>query len=555
MRVRTANLAGLLFLLLAASTTFATPLTIEKTNADQLDLEYFWVSGDVQYAPFTRFPVPRQEVLSFLPGDSSLGGLTSQGQYLDNLYRLAWDPQWRTRPTRTRRFFQGLFQDVLGVGGFTHSLFRYNLDLFQQGDDDLVFGANVVQRAEGIFDQSFKDKPFVLYQWGVETWMTYKGRFGAQMRFTDTTERGTGNHTTVYAPYAGYIAYNHGTSISYDETVASIGYTGEMFRARIGRGRHAWGPALLQRLVLSDQTAPYPYVEAEFDWHKRLLLTWFNGRLDPSPMPSDTLYLTPEGNVRKASKEKYIAAHRLEIIAAPWMTIGMTEAVIYGERAPEIGYLLPLNLYWSEGHNQDHDDNLMWSADLRLRPMKGILLFGELLIDEMHFSAFGTDQFGNRTAYTVGGRWIPPSLSGKIDLRTEYTKLRPFIYTHWFPINVATHYGENLGSPLQPNSDEWKVRLRYHPVPELTLGGYAWGRRHGATPEGADPVGGSVWETRKGNQGNYPFLDGIREDSNEAGVEFRWNALEELVLFVEGGRGVDVGKSYTRVIGGFHFHY
>ncbi|MFH0882975.1 MAG: hypothetical protein V2A56_08310 [bacterium] len=542
-------------LLLAPGFSIANPLTIERTNADALDLEYFWVSGDVTYAPFTRFPAPREEVLSYLPDDSSLAHLSPQGHYLASLYRLAWDPAWSTRPTRTRRAFQGLFQDVLGLGGFTRDLFRYNLDLFQQRDGKLVFGGNIVQRFETIYDESFKDKPFILYQWGVETWITYGNRIGAQVRFTDTTERGTGIHETIYSPYAGYIAGGHGTSISYDETVASLGYRGEVFGVRIGRCRHSWGPALLHRLVLSDQYAPYPYVEAEFDWHKRLLLTWFHGRLDPNPLPPDTLYLTPEGNIRRASKEKYIAAHRLEVIAASWMTIGMTEAVIYGERSPELGYLLPLNLYWSEGHNQDHDDNLMWSADLRLRPVAGVLLFGELLIDEMHFSAFGTDEFGNRTAYTVGGRWLPSSLDGKLDLRTEYTKLRPFIYTHWFPINVPTQYGENLGSPLQPNSDEWRFRLRYHPAPEFTLGVYAWSQRHSVTPEGADPVGGSVWETRKGNEGTYPFLAGVREDRNESGVEFRWQALEELLLFAEYGRGTNVGESYNRFITGFHFHY
>ncbi len=535
----------------------AKPLFLERYGAEQLDLEYYWISGLTDHPGSICYPFSHPYVMAVLDDLDNHAGLKGYSGYLYGRHMLFYDSD---RPgddgTRTRRFTNWLLQDLLGIGGFTRDLYRFNNDLYQQRDGKLVFGANQIQRFESIYDETFRNDSFIIYTWGIETWLTYRQRFGAYLRFTDTVERGAGGHYEVYAPYAGYYtATKDHTSISYDETITYLGYRGEYFSTRIGRGKHHWGPGTWHQLSFGSTHAPYPYLEGSFHWRNRIRLTAFHADLNPEPVVRDTLYTTPEGNVRLATDRKWLAAHRLEVIPASWLTLGFSEAVFYGERDPQFEYMLPLNIYWSENHHQDMDDNVMWAADLRIRPMKGLALHGELLIDEMNLGAFGSEEFGNRTGYLAGGRWIGPLGFMRHQLRVEYVRLRPFVYTHWFEINVATHFGENTGSRLQPNSDEWNFSWQFFPVNELMLELFAMGRRHGETPPGAEPVGGSVYETRAGNAGIYPFLAGQRQDRNEVGITVRWQALESLAIHLTGAAGKDSGEDSKRFLAGLYWHY
>jgi hypothetical protein len=48
-----------------------------------------------------------------------------------------------------------------------------------------------------------------------------------------------------------------------------------------------------------------------------------------------------------------------------------------------------------------------------------------------------------------------------LSLVFEYTKIRPYVYTHNNPKNIYTGWGVNLGHPIGPNSDELFTRLAF----------------------------------------------------------------------------------------------
>jgi len=547
----------LLLIVISPLTSFSSPLVIERYNGDNLDLERYWVLGYLDQPIPARYPFGTREVVTRLQVMDDNGALDDYSAYLLHIYRLEWDLSYVPESTsKTFRFFHPLFKRLGDMNG---SLFSKNLDFYQVRDEEneLDFGINTLQRFEIVQDDLFREESFTIHGWGLETWLTWKGRFGAFVRFTDTVESGGGTHTNPYSEYAGYIARSDdGSSLSFDETIAYMAYQGELFRFRAGRGKHAWGPGLFQRLVFADQYLAYPYVEMEFNWRDKMLFTFFHGQIDASgEVPDDTVYVSVEGNSRMVGREKYVAAHRLELMPKSWLAFGFTEAVIYGERDPELGYMIPVNIFWSEGHNQDYDDNVMWSADMRVRLMKGLLVYGEFFIDEMNFGALFSDEFGNRTGFVAGSRWLAPLGLDRVDLRVEYTRLRPFVYTHWYDINLPSHYGEMLGSQLEPNSDELYGRIRWNPYDDLTLDLFGIKRRHGATPEGEEPVGGSYLESRYKNDGIYPFLAGERQDRDEVGVTVTWRALEQLQIFVSAASGSYINQDYTRVIGGMHYRY
>jgi len=544
------HLLTLTLLILFPTAALSHPLFVERYNSDSFDTEYLWLRSDSVYAPAGFFPVTTSYASDYINRSrKQING--DYGRYLIQQYSLSFGHTPLNYQTQSRRFTGWLFGDILHMHSFSNYLFREGDHLFTLHDSTRVieYGLDFIQRFDIIQDPRFKDHAFITYSWGVESWMNYGPHWGAYVRFMDTTERGAGNHTTIYSPYSGYIA-GRGTSISYDETEAYLGYQNKNIAVRVGRGKHSWGPSHWNHLLFGYLYAPYPYIELQVNLGDYIRFISFHGELNPGKSLRDTVYVTPEGNVRRVYRDKYIGAHRLEITPTDWISIGLNEAVVYGERPIQIGYVLPFNLYWSEGHQQNWDDNIIWDADIRIKPMRNVLFYAEFLLDEANLAALGTSEFGNRTGYTVGGRFIGLP---RQDIRIEYTKLRPFVYTHWYPINRPTTWDTPLATELPPNSDEWNFSWIYHPTNRIDIEIFGTKRRHGATPPNSDPVGGSATETRLGNEGTYPFLAGVRQSSEEIGVGFQWQALERLTARLRLATGQDESKAYNRFL--FRFNY
>jgi len=329
------------------------PLFVERYNSDSFDTEYLWLRSDSLFAPSGFFPVTTSYASDYI--NSSRNQIKGNyARYLIQKYSLSFGHTPLNYQTQSRRFTGWLFGDILNMRSFSRNLFREGDHLFTMHDSTGVieFGLDFIQRIDTIQDPRFKDRAFIAYSWGVESWMNYGPHWGAYVRFMDTTERGAGNHRTVYGPYSGYIA-GSGTSISYDETEAYLGYQSKNIAVRIGRGKHSWGPSYWNHLLLGYLYAPYPYIELQVNLGDHIRFISFHGDLNPGRSLRDTVYTTPEGNIRRVFRDKYIGAHRLEFTPTDWISIGLNEAVIYGERPAQIGYLIPFNLYWSEGHQQN----------------------------------------------------------------------------------------------------------------------------------------------------------------------------------------------------------
>lgn len=532
------------YLFLFGSTALSQPLYVERYTTEHLDLEYLWLQDNLSSAPQAYFPATTSKVARYLEKVRIHGARTSYAAYLLNSYGSSVLPNAEHSPTQSGRFIGWAIGDIMRQESFSDKLFTHGDHLFTTVDTTrgTEFGLDLVQRYDLLIDNRFKDSGFLVQTWGIESWLNLGEHWGAWVRFMDSVERGAGNHTTIYSPYAAYVVKSP-ESISFDETHTYIGYDNGVVAVRIGRGKHTWGPSHWNHLLLGNQHAAYPYAELQIDINDHIRFIAFHGDLNPGNSSLDTLYITPEGNDRRVFERKYISAHRLEVNPVNWLSFGFNEAVIYGEREREWGYLVPYNLFWSEGHVQRMDDNVIWNMDIRLRPFRNTMLYGEFLLDEANLTALGSEDFANRTGYTIGGRFIGIPRS---DIRAEYTRIRPFVFTHWYLINIPTNWGEPLSTLLPPNSDEWHLSWRYIIHNRLTVELFASARRHGATPEGAQPVGGDIRETRDGNEGIYPFLDGRRQDSRELGGEIRWQALERFYFSLYAAQGTDAGQEYHK---------
>ena len=532
-------------------------LFIERYGVDHLDLDYFWAMGRAEKQISNTYPLRQPSVTSYLNTITpARDDHDRYGNYLQNLYTILYgtDPQENYK-TRTRSFIERL-----GFDGISKNIFGYNANLYGQYDKDVILGINPVFRLDFVHDETFKNENINVQSTGIEAWMTWKHRIGAYVRFFDTVQRGMeyyrGRHD-VYESYAGFIARDK-QSISYDHTTAYLGYSGSLFSARIGRGRHQWGPGRYHNLLLSSQQPPYDYVELRFHYRHMIFFTYLHGILDPTPVQKKVLYYSDEGMPRKVKHQKYFAAHRIEFLPSNWLSLGLSESVIYGDRSVELGYVIPVNIFWSEGHDLKYDDNILWAFDTEVRFWKGLTGYGELLLDELKMSKIGTDSWHNQAGYLGGVRWINPLGLSQHEWGIEYTRLRPFVYGHFFNINLPTHYGYSLGSTLPPNSDELRTSWKFFLRPDFTIDLFSIFRRHGTTFEGQDLVGGSIHEMAGGNlkiKEHYPFLDGKREDLQEIGVQGCFRVLERVELKALFGMGKYIDDRYQRFSFGLFWNY
>ncbi len=406
-------------------------------------------------------------------------------------------------------------------------------------DGDLAFTIDPIVAWQGIYDEDYGDDPLLRSVIGADVTAMLGDHWSSGVRFTDTAEYNQDENAGAYSPNAGYVASVSpaGGSASFDETLAYLEFYSEFVDLGIGRDRMSRGPSLDQGLVISGNAPAYLYLQLRARIRPWITFDYFHARLDPAPVPEEIYYTSLSGKQRKVVNQKWLAAHRLEITPTSWLQLGFTETVIYAERDAEIGYMIPLNLFWSENHHQDRDDNIAWGIDLRVRTPGGISIFSELLLDETSLSGLVSDDLHNRTAYTLGMDIIEPlGLRGSI-LQLHLTAIRPYVYSHWFAVSVYAHNGTALGSSIPPNSEAISLRFSQHfgGVWEVTALGQHL--RHGETPSGGDEVGGNIHELVPVGQRNtsYPILIGEDLTALRGEVSVAWEPLENLEFSVKFG--------------------
>jgi hypothetical protein len=336
--------------------------------------------------------------------------------------------------------------------------------------------------------------------------------------FRDHGESGRGPYTSRQQLYEDRWAYlgfkDKAKSISYDISESFVQYYSHNLSLAVGRGRHAWGPGRFGQLFLSAEGPPFDYARLDAVFRGKhdsaLHYVFLHGFLKSVEASGDTLYYAADGRPRILDAQKFISAQRLEIRACRNLLLGFSQGVIYGDRDVELAYLTPISFFYSTQHAQGDKDNFLLSFDATWRLFRGLVTYGEFLVDDMAVSRIFTDDERNKSAYTLGVHAAPRGRLRFVDARIEYTRVRPFVYSHIFPVNVYTHYTSPLGYTLEPNSEfvTAEVRATLYPVQF----GILWHRQnHGAnseTPE-YNNVGGSVYWPSPGLHGSYPFLDGV----------------------------------------------
>ncbi len=220
---------------------------------------------------------------------------------------------------------------------------------------------------------------------------------------------------------------------------------------QLGREDITLGYGYGSKLVLSGDNPAMDFVKFDFNYGVIHLSSLHASTLGPFSFDINERYT------------KYFAFNRLKIAIPDLFDIGIGESIIYSGRGLELGYLSPINFYkFVEMAIQDRDNGNIY-LDLQTKFIKNLELQATFFLDENILSNLqDLELYTNKTAYQVGGFWYEAFGISDLSFILEYTRIRPFTYTHFNDKNNYSSHGVNLGHRIGPNADELLTRLTYN---------------------------------------------------------------------------------------------
>ncbi len=332
-----------------------------------------------------------------------------------------------------------------------------------------------------------------------------KNSLGFQLCVRNTIHRGLELVERNFDPSKGTPINYAGKNVYTDEAIAYFVWKLPWFQLEVGRDRAKWGPGYRGSLMLSAQNPLFDIIKLTAQYH-RFNFTSIHGHLN-------------------SSGKKYLAAHRLEIKIAPWFFMAGSEAVVYGNRGIEFQYLNPLMPYHVAEHHLGDQDNNAMGLDMAIFPIRNLKAYFELFLDDYTLSKNMFNYYGNKFAFLAGSLWMEPLGLKDFDLRLEYARVEPFVYTHEDSINVYQNYNQCIGHWLGPNADDWFFEANYNPNRDLSLTCSLELIRKGAG-ELTRP-----WDIPDGEKKR--FLDDIVESRNIYGVKITDQILRDVFLSIK----------------------
>lgn len=235
---------------------------------------------------------------------------------------------------------------------------------------------------------------------------------------------------------------------------------------------------------------------------------------------------------------KYWAFNRLKLSFEKLFDVGIGENIVYSGRGIELGYLSPLGFYkFVEESIQDRDNANLY-FDLQTSFIPNLELQATFFLDENILSNLqNLDIYKNKTAYQLGAFWYEPFTLNNLSLIFEYTKIRPYVYSHVDAKNTYTAWGTNLGHPIGPNADEIFGRIAYNFTDWIRLSlDYHFIRRgeniYDEMGNLVRNVGGdlNISHGPAPENENVYFLDGVRFNNNVFQIGVRIEPIRDFVF-------------------------
>lgn len=260
---------------------------------------------------------------------------------------------------------------------------------------------------------------------------------------------------------------------------------------------------------------------------------------------------------------KYFTANRLKLSFENLFDVGIGEGIIHS-RGFELAYLNPVIFYKFVEHSLQDRDNGIIFADVQTHFLKDLELQGTFFLDENIISNLSDfTKASNKTAYQLGFFWYEPAGLENFSLVFEYTKIRPFVYTHFNPKNAYSAFGVGIGHPIGPNADQIFTKLSYNLSDRIRFNLEYQKIRKGeniydATGELIKNVGGDISQGFRVDRDSDTaiFLDGIRVNTDNVRFNVSFEPIKNYIFDLNyvynidknlsNGRKEDLSFAYAR---------
>jgi hypothetical protein len=323
----------------------------------------------------------------------------------------------------------------------------------------------------------------------------------------------------------GVITPDYSTIDHNENDVQFTWHTGS-FTFSLEKNVNVWGYGKNGNVILSNKAPSYPQIKMRVPLSKNIDFIYFHGELNSNELDSSRSYFyyphLTNDSLRRVDKQKYIAAHMIDISLFKGVELSIGESVIYSDRGPLLIYLIPISMFKAaEWYNGDKD-NVQLFGSLDLNVIKNVNMYFSLFIDELNTDKlFDPDKSHRQLAFTAGFHFyeIPTT---NFDLTTEYTRANPYVYNHKFSATTFTNNGYDLGDWIGQNADDLYLELGYTPMHALRLSVFSEVYRKGAK--------GSILDQYSEDQGKKPFLFDLQYEERSFGLIGRYQPVRDVFI-------------------------
>ncbi len=393
---------------------------------------------------------------------------------------------------------------------------------------------NILGRA--VFGQSLK--PFVNNSWLYDIGFRFRGTLFDKLGYSLTVQKGGVSGFDEFAPtldprlrYNFKYVENYENISNYDFTEGYLRYYVEPLKDmslsfQVGREKIKFGYGYGSKLVLSGNHPLLDFVKFNFDYGVFSFTSIHASTVGDFSIERDLNYT------------KFIAINRFKLHFNDLIEFGLGENIIYSGRGIDLAYFNPFAFYkFEEMSLQDRDNGALW-LDFQTHPIKNLELQGTYFLDDNPLGNLQDfSNYINKTGYQLGAFWYSPFSINDLSIVLEYTRIRPYVYSHTNPKNSYSAWNQILGHQIGPNSDEIFVRIAYNVNEWIRLNFEYQYIRHGENIYDSQRVlsfnaGGDAFVPHRTgiDPVQIEFLDGERINTNIFTLGFRIEPVRQFVL-------------------------
>ncbi|MBS1517303.1 MAG: hypothetical protein JSS91_04380 [Bacteroidetes bacterium] len=298
----------------------------------------------------------------------------------------------------------------------------------------------------------------------------------------------------------------------------------------VGRNPVYQGFGFIDRLFLSNNTVPYDFLKLDLAY-KSVTYSFLYGSIR-----GDSL--------GRQLDAKNIATHRVDVGFGDNFRMGLFESVIISNSPFSFTFLNPISFLTSAELSKasqtgdNNANNSILGIDAFVIPVRNVALQGSFLVDDLEFSTLfkSNAKITNKFAWQLGGLWSNAFTLSNLDLRIEYTKIDPFVYSHVSNKSTYTNWDLPLGHHLAPNSDEIAFRLNYDFTSRINLNLLFQHQRSAdgiildSTGRVIVNYGGNVNNASGYSYSDPSFLKGNRINRNIITANFSWQFIRQFFI-------------------------